>query len=61
MSGEAIDNALSRMEAALARIERAAIQAPADDTDLVHRHDLLRAAVGESLRELDALLTEGNQ
>ena len=58
MSASPVDNALTRMEAALSRIERATQALPAHDSALAARHERLRAAVGESLRELDALLAE---
>ena len=58
MSAGNIDNALSRIDTALARIERASARTPTTDGDLAVRHARLRAAVGDSLRELDALLVE---
>lgn len=53
MDGASVDNSLVRIEAALARIEAAA---RAGDGELREKHDRLRAAVGESLRELDQLI-----
>lgn len=61
MDGGSFENALGRIEAAIARIERAASQPAAAqpsavDAELLARHEKLRAAVGQSLRQLDDLL-----
>jgi uncharacterized membrane protein YccC len=56
MEGASIENALDRIEAALTRIEQAASRAPATDPQLAARHERLRAAVTQSLQQLDALL-----
>jgi hypothetical protein len=56
MSGGPIETALVRIEAALDRIEGAAVALPADDGALRERHERLRQAVGQSLRQLDTLL-----
>ena len=62
MSGERTNRALARIEAALARIEAAARRPrpePADAAELVAlqtRHAQLRAAVTETLTELDQLI-----
>ena len=64
MDGDRSERALQRIEAALARIERAAqhrpavASAPAGDPELARRHARLRDAVGQSLRQLDALIAE---
>ena len=64
MAGDRSERALQRIDAALARIERAAQRrpppssAPAGDPELAHRHARLRDAVGQSLRQLDALIAE---
>jgi len=59
MDGGLVDNSLARIERALARIEAAASR-PRDsapgDSELRERHDRLRAAVGQTLRELDQLI-----
>jgi hypothetical protein len=55
MSGGPIETALVRVEAALDRMERAAAL-QADDGALRERHEKLRQAVGQSLRQLDTLL-----
>lgn len=65
MDGDRTTHALSRIEAALARIETAARQAggKADSAELAGlqlRHERLRAAVQDSLGQLDALI-EGAQ
>jgi hypothetical protein len=56
MEGASVDHALDRIEAALIRLEEAASRAPKPDQALVDRHDALRAAVSDSLRQLDDLL-----
>jgi len=56
MDGASVDNSLARIEAALARIEAAAARPRGGDAELRNRHDRLRAAVGETLRELDQLI-----
>lgn len=66
MSGDRSSRALARIEAALERIEaatRRGAQAGASSeelADLRMRHDKLRAAVADSLAELDQLI-EGAQ
>ncbi len=61
MDGDPVNNALSRIERALARIEAAA-RAPAAAANAAElaalrtRHDRLRAAVQDSLGQLDALI-----
>ena len=66
MSGERSSRALARIEAALERIEAAArnrtigAASSAELADLRTRHDQLRAAVTDSLAELDHLI-EGTQ
>jgi len=66
MDGAPIENALNRMDAALARIERAAgraataqptNEAASDNSALQARHDQLRGAVAQSLQQLDMLLS----
>lgn len=61
MEGAPVEKALGRIEAALTRIENAAARSPApsmDPTsqDLADRHERLRDAVTQSLRQLDTLL-----
>jgi hypothetical protein len=66
MSGERSSRALARIDAALARIEAASRHgatsvASSDElADLRARHENLRAAVSDSLAELDQLI-EGAQ
>ena len=56
MTGERINQALGRIEAAAARIEAAsAARAPSDD-GLAERHEALRSVVTQSLKDLDALI-----
>ena len=49
------ERAIERIEAALARIDKAALPAAADD-GLRERHEHLREAAGQALRRIDALL-----
>jgi hypothetical protein len=58
MEGASIELALDRIDAALIRLEDAASRAPAPDPALAARHETLRAAVSQSLRQLDELLGE---
>lgn len=44
-----------RIDAALARIERAVAARDKSSTDLRERHDALRAKVGDAIAALDAL------
>jgi hypothetical protein len=64
MEGAGIETALQRIEAALARVEMAAVERTAAvpdgaASDLETRHQGLRAAVAKSLRDLDELLAGG--
>lgn len=56
MDGGSIEQSLDRIEAAIARIERAAGRLARTDEALVARHERLRSAVSQSLRQLDELL-----
>jgi hypothetical protein len=56
MEGASIEKALGRIEAALARVENAASREPMADQELAARHERLRTAVAQSLRQLDTLL-----
>jgi len=58
MTGERTEQALTRIEAALARIERASSGVEASATAAAARHDALRAAVAETLHDLDILIGE---
>lgn len=66
MSGAQTDETLVRLDAAISRIE-AALDRPASppptevDPALVTRHENLRRAVAESLRELDGLIALADQ
>jgi hypothetical protein len=55
------ENALERIEAALIRIENAADRPAAAAEDLRARHERLRVAVTQSLRQLDELLAGQQQ
>jgi len=56
MDGGSVENALDRIEAALARIESAATRPIQAEQALRARHERLRTAVTQSLRQLDELL-----
>jgi hypothetical protein len=58
MEGASIEKALARIEAALTRIENAASHVPNANDELADRHARLRAAVTQSLAQLDRLLAE---
>lgn len=51
-----MDQALSRIETALSRIEAATHRLDDGDPELAARHEALRGAVGDALRQLDALI-----
>jgi hypothetical protein len=61
MEGQTPDAAFERINAALARIEAAAVRARPDDEHLAARHAHLRAAVADSLRALDGLIEAQDQ
>lgn len=50
--------ALERIEAALARIEKAVVHQDSDSAELRKRHESLKVAVSQSLGELDKLIAE---
>jgi hypothetical protein len=56
MDGASCEKALERIEAALIRIENAAGRPAAAADELRARHERLRSAVTQSLRQLDELL-----
>lgn len=56
MDRDRIATALARIDAAAARIEAAAAQPAGPDPELARKYSELRASVGDSLRELDALI-----
>jgi hypothetical protein len=56
MEGASIEKALERIEAALTRIENAASSVSIPNDELAERHARLRAAVAQSLQQLDGLL-----
>jgi len=56
MTGERTEQALARIQAALARIEQATPRAEAASRAVAERHEHLRAAVAETLRDLDILI-----
>lgn len=56
MDRDRIEQAFARIEAAAARIEAAAAQPSGPDPEVARKYAELRASVGDSLRELDALI-----
>ena len=64
MDGASHESALARIDAALARLEaiasRPAAASGTADGELAARHDRLRAAVSQSLRQLDGLIAGQN-
>lgn len=56
MSSERTEQALARIDAALARIQNAAAQAETAVGEQARRHDVLRQAVAETVRDLDILI-----
>lgn len=58
MDADPADAALTRIEAALSRLEGLAERQPLDNPapDLAARHERLRGEVGDALRRIDALL-----
>ncbi len=56
MSCERTEQALARIDAALARIQKAATQAETAAGEQARRHDVLRQAVAETMRDLDILI-----
>lgn len=58
MDGDAVESALQRIEAAIGRIERTVSTAHAPDSELRARHQRLREAVAQSLRELDQVIAD---
>lgn len=61
MAGDRTENAVQRIEAALARIAEAAETlrpAPPSVSALVVKHETLRETVGNALKELDDLIAE---
>ena len=66
MNGDRSEIALARIEAALARLDTAARrpQSSGDGNDaaqLIQKHEKLRAAVTQSLRQLDVLICGGQR
>ena len=56
MDGDQAETAIARIEAALARIEAAAARRRDAQVDLAARHAALKAAVAETLGDLDDLI-----
>ena len=58
MDGAALNLIFDRIDAALARIDAIASRAPQGDGQLTVRHEQLRAAAAQTLRQLDALIAD---
>lgn len=53
--------ALARIDAAIARIERAAAATRADRETLAHRHDQLRGEIADAIAALDAVIDRSDE
>jgi hypothetical protein len=58
MTGERTETALARIDAALARINAASARVGSRTGDLARKHDHLRAAVAQTLHDLDLLIAD---
>ncbi len=58
MSDEGAQNASTRIDRALARIEAASRQLEIGQSDLLRRHDALRTQVADAIAALDSLIAE---
>lgn len=58
MEGGEIEQAFARIERALARIDAAAARPPQGDGELAARHERLKLATAQALRQLDGLIAE---
>jgi hypothetical protein len=58
MMGERTETALARIDAALARIDGASSRLTMRTGEIARRHDHLRAAVAQTLHDLDLLIGE---
>ncbi len=56
MSCERTEQALARIDAALARMQSAATHAETAAGEQARRHEVLRQAVAETMRDLDILI-----
>lgn len=61
MTGGLAENALARIDAALARIEHSMDRIEAERDASSRRHARLRAAVSETLEQLDGLIAGQNR
>jgi len=61
MDQSSLMSLIERIDSALARIDRAVTRKDATMVDLSRRHEALKAAVGEVLGEIDALVTQGGK
>lgn len=61
MEERAGDTLAKRIDAALARIERAVARERQDSGALQARHDRLKLSVGAALAEIDALMARGDE
>ncbi len=61
MDGAALNLIFDRIDAALARIDAAASRAPQGNDQLSVRHEQLRAAAAQTLRQLDVMIAENSR
>ena len=61
MEERPVETLVNRIDAALARIERAISRDRNDLNALQDCHDRLRHSVGETLREIDALIAQARE
>ncbi|MCB2047935.1 MAG: hypothetical protein KDE32_06870 [Novosphingobium sp.] len=55
------EEVVDRIDAALARIERALTRGQTEMRDLQSRHDRLKASVSEALGDIDALIAKASE
>ncbi len=61
MEKRPVETLVERIDAALARIERALVRSRADMSALEGRHEQLKASVTDALGEIDSLITQAHE
>lgn len=61
MEERPVETLVERIDAALARIERAAARGERDNQALASRHERLKASVSDAMAELDTLIAGGRE
>ncbi len=61
MEERPVETLVERIDAALARIERALARSRADMRALEGRHEQLKASVGKAMGEIDALIARAHE